>query len=72
MIVGGVSREVVPAAREDDAETASISRGERVVSDLTKLRIWDDPAIRSGLAWFPGAVCVPRRPARFYTHKFRE
>jgi len=32
--------------------------------DLAKLRVWDDPAIRSALAWYLD-VAENRRPAKF-------
>ena len=34
------------------------------MSDLARLRIWDDPAIRDGLSWSL-AVAENRRPAKF-------
>jgi putative pyruvate formate lyase activating enzyme len=34
------------------------------MSDLARLRIWDDPAIRDGLSWYL-AVAENRRPAKF-------
>jgi putative pyruvate formate lyase activating enzyme len=34
------------------------------MSDLARLRIWDDPAIRDGLSWYL-AVADNRRPAKF-------
>jgi hypothetical protein len=34
------------------------------MSDLGRLRIWDDPAIRDGLSWYL-AVAENRRPAKF-------
>jgi putative pyruvate formate lyase activating enzyme len=34
------------------------------MSDLAKLRIWDDPAIRGALSWYLD-VAENRRPAKF-------
>src|SRR4029077_1910089 len=34
------------------------------MSDLARLRIWDDPAIRDGLSWYL-AVAENKRPAKF-------
>ena len=34
------------------------------MSDLARLGIWDDPAIRDGLSWYL-AVAENRRPAKF-------
>src|SRR6516225_9512067 len=34
------------------------------MSDLTKLRIWDDPAIHNALSWYLD-VAENRRPAKF-------
>jgi putative pyruvate formate lyase activating enzyme len=34
------------------------------MSDLAKLRIWDDPAIHAALAWYLN-VAENRRPAKF-------
>jgi hypothetical protein len=34
------------------------------MSDLARLRIWDDPAIRSALSWYLD-VAENRRPAKF-------
>ena len=34
------------------------------MSDLDRLRIWDDPAIRGALAWYLD-VAENRRPAKF-------
>jgi putative pyruvate formate lyase activating enzyme len=34
------------------------------MSDLAKLRIWDDPAVRSALSWYLD-VAENRRPAKF-------
>jgi putative pyruvate formate lyase activating enzyme len=34
------------------------------MSDLARLRIWDDPAIRDSLSWYL-AVAENRRPAKF-------
>ena len=34
------------------------------MSDLARLRIWDDPAIRGALAWYLD-VAENRRPAKF-------
>ena len=38
--------------------------GNRLMSDLAHLKIWDDPAIRDGLCWYLG-VAENRRPAKF-------
>ena len=35
-----------------------------LMSDLTKLRVWDDPAIRDALSWYLD-VAENRRPAKF-------
>ena len=34
------------------------------MSNLARLRIWDDPAIRDGLSWYL-AVAENKRPAKF-------
>ena len=34
------------------------------MSDLARLKIWDDPAIRDGLSWYL-AVAENKRPAKF-------
>ncbi len=34
------------------------------MSDLTRLRIWEDPAIRGALSWYL-EVAENRRPAKF-------
>jgi len=34
------------------------------MSDLAHLKIWDDPAIRNSLSWYPD-VAENRRPAKF-------
>src|SRR5262249_26994190 len=39
-------------------------QGAAAMSDLARLRIWDDPAIRDSLSWYL-AVAENRRPAKF-------
>ena len=39
-------------------------QGAAALSDLARLRIWDDPAIRDSLSWYL-AVAENRRPAKF-------
>src|SRR5262249_60958001 len=39
-------------------------QGAAAMSDLARLKIWDDPAIRDGLSWYL-AVAENKRPAKF-------
>ena len=39
-------------------------QGAAAMSDLARLRIWDDPAIRDGLSWYL-AVAENKKPAKF-------
>jgi putative pyruvate formate lyase activating enzyme len=40
------------------------ARESQFMSDMARLRIWDDPAIRGALSWYLD-VAENRRPAKF-------